>query len=257
MQLSTTTWKADGARAHAVCLHGITGSSASWWRVADHLVTRGFTVTAPDLRGHGHSRRPASGYALDELIDDVVGTVGPDIDLLIGHSFGGTLALRGVSTGAISAPVTVLEDPVIRLDPDQARSVAEAEINWRPPDVTSINLEQPTWLPQDIAGRILAHYQMDPDAVQLAWTSNAPWDLTSSLDTAATLTKLRAVVPTASPYIGPQLLKRLVSTLGSPAVLQVACGHSVHREEFGMFIDAIGTWYFDPQRNEIGSRPRA
>lgn len=247
MQLSTTNWKAAHAGLRAVCLHGITGNSASWWRVADHLTTRGFTVTAPDLRGHGNSGRPTTGYLLDELVADIAETVGSDIDLLIGHSFGGTLALRGLHTGAISAAMTVLEDPVIRLDRHHAQTVAEVEIGWLPADVRSLSLEHPAWLPRDIAGRILAHYQLAPDAVRLAWTSNAPWDLASSLNSVATLTRLRAVVPTGSPYIDEQLLDWIISALGKTAVLEVVSGHSVHREQFEIFVEAIDRWLPDHQ----------
>lgn len=248
MELSTTTWKAAHSGLRAVCLHGITGNSASWWRVAEHLNTQGFTVTAPDLRGHGNSGRPTTGYRLDELVADVVETVGVDTDLLIGHSFGGTIALHGIHTGVISAAMTVLEDPVIRLDRHHAHTVAETEINWIPTSVESLTLEEPAWLPRDIAGRVLAHYQMDPNAVRLAWTANAPWDQTALLPHTATLTKLRAIVPTRSPYIDVQLLDLLISVLGKTAVNQIKSGHSVHREHFHVFVEAVDRWLTEFQR---------
>lgn len=232
MMRLTTTWHPRNASGHAVCLHGITGNSTSWWRIADHLASQGFLVTAPDLRGHGNSARPVDGYQIEQLIRDVVDSVGTSIDLLIGHSFGGTLALQAVATGALTSWMTVLEDPVIRLSQDQAHQVAETEIAWEPADVVSTTAAQPGWLPRDAAGRILAHYQMDPDAIRLAWTANAPWDFTASLAQAATLTQLVAVVPTRSPYINADLRAELLSTLGQRAVLDIDSGHSVHREAF-------------------------
>lgn len=243
MQLTTTTWAPSNPTHSAVCLHGITGSSASWWRVAEHMTGQGFTVTAPDLRGHGNSPRPMTGYTFDELVDDVVDTVGPHPDLLIGHSFGGTLALRGIAAGTLTPRVTVLEDPVLQLTRPHAARVAEAEINWVPPAVETLADDQPRWLPRDLAGRILAHYQMDPAAVTRAWTDNAPWNLQPSINGAAAATRLQIIVPAPSPYVDGRLLDRLLRSLGHDAVLEVpGSGHSVHRDAFDTFVSTIDRW---------------
>jgi len=243
MRLTTQTWPATPSTAHALCLHGITGSSASWWRVAQHLAERGISVTAPDLRGHGSSPRPATAYDLDQLVEDVAETVGREVDLIIGHSFGGTLALRAVAQEMLSATLTILEDPVLRLDPQQARTVVEAEIQWQPPAVNDMVKAMPSWLPQDVAGRVLAHYQMDPQAVRDCWVGNAPCDLVPELDLAATRTTLRMILPTASPYIDDALARNVAARLGDEAVCRTDCGHSVHREEFGTFVATLDAWW--------------
>jgi pimeloyl-ACP methyl ester carboxylesterase len=81
-----------------VCVHGIgTDSLASFYfTLAKPLADAGMRVVMYDLRGHGRSGRPASGYTLDDFVDDLValldqlGITGPVH--LVGNSFGGTVA---------------------------------------------------------------------------------------------------------------------------------------------------------------------
>jgi pimeloyl-ACP methyl ester carboxylesterase len=79
----------------AVLLHGLaTDSMASWYfTMAFPLVEQGYRVVLMDLRGHGRSERPSLGYALDDFVDDVEALLtGPGPYLLMGNSFGGTVA---------------------------------------------------------------------------------------------------------------------------------------------------------------------
>ncbi|MCO4746689.1 MAG: alpha/beta hydrolase [Proteobacteria bacterium] len=81
-----------------LCLHGLLlGSLAQWYfTLAPALATRQ-TVWMADLRGHGRSSRPSTGYDLATLRADVAGlldavAVAEPIDL-VGHSYGGLVAL--------------------------------------------------------------------------------------------------------------------------------------------------------------------
>lgn len=82
----------------AVLIHGTaTDSMASWYlTLARPLAEAGFRVVMYDLRGHGHSERPPSGYRLDDFVDDLAGLLhelavtGPVY--LLGNSLGGTIA---------------------------------------------------------------------------------------------------------------------------------------------------------------------
>ncbi|MER7169606.1 alpha/beta hydrolase [Micromonospora sp. NPDC000207] len=89
----------DGpARPTAVLIHGMASDTmASWYfTLAEPLARAGFPTLLYDLRGHGRSERPATGYALDDFVDDLEallagsGVTGPI--LLFGNSFGGTIA---------------------------------------------------------------------------------------------------------------------------------------------------------------------
>lgn len=79
-----------------VFLHGLSDSWHSFESVLPLLPT---TVRALVLsqRGHGNSGRPAEGYGLADLTDDVAAFLDAlriDSALIVGHSLGGTIALH-------------------------------------------------------------------------------------------------------------------------------------------------------------------
>jgi pimeloyl-ACP methyl ester carboxylesterase len=81
-----------------VCVHGIgTDSLASFYfTVAKPLADTGLRVVMYDLRGHGRTERPPTGYTLDDYVDDLAGLLdqvtGGEPVYLVGNSFGGTVA---------------------------------------------------------------------------------------------------------------------------------------------------------------------
>ena len=77
-----------------ILLHGFSDSSFSFSRVMP-LLPAEFHVIAPDLRGHGHSARPARGYRIGDHAGDVLRMM----DLMsipkatiVGHSMGSFVA---------------------------------------------------------------------------------------------------------------------------------------------------------------------
>ena len=77
-----------------VLLHGFSDSWFSFSRIMP-LLPQQWRVIAPDLRGHGHSDRPANGYRIEDLAGDVVQVLDalhvPSM-ILIGHSMGSFVA---------------------------------------------------------------------------------------------------------------------------------------------------------------------
>jgi pimeloyl-ACP methyl ester carboxylesterase len=79
-------------------IHGLAiDNMASWYfTVANTFLSAGLRVVMYDLRGHGRSERPPTGYRLDDHVDDIVallselGIVRPVY--AIGSSFGGLIA---------------------------------------------------------------------------------------------------------------------------------------------------------------------
>jgi len=76
-------------------IHGFGGSAMQWEQQLVEFADRS-RVVALDLRGHGSSDRPASGYTVDGLVGDIEQVVEalhlPPRFVLLGHSFGGALA---------------------------------------------------------------------------------------------------------------------------------------------------------------------
>ena len=95
----------DGLRVHyqqigegpdLVMVHGLTGNLAVWHlQIVPELCER-FRVLTYDLRGHGHSDTPRTGYSLDAMAEDLLGLLDAleiERPLIAGHSYGADIAL--------------------------------------------------------------------------------------------------------------------------------------------------------------------
>lgn len=104
----------DGDRT-AVLIHGLLGSSESWWRVGQALAAAHYRVLAVDLPGHGRSPRDLEltvDRAAAAVVDTISDRVGLAPDLVVGHSYGGTIlaaalpALRACRAVVVDAPTS-------------------------------------------------------------------------------------------------------------------------------------------------------
>jgi pimeloyl-ACP methyl ester carboxylesterase len=77
-------------------IHGLTSSQRSWTHLVDAL-NHDHRVLAPDLFGHGASARPMGDYSLGAhaaTLRDLLDLLGIDRVTLVGHSFGGGIAMQ-------------------------------------------------------------------------------------------------------------------------------------------------------------------
>ena len=86
-----------GSGRPVVLVHGNPGSSEDWQRLYPLLASR-FCAIAFDRPGHGHSDRPnhngnVSVEAQARLLNSALGRLGVKRPILVGHSWGGALAL--------------------------------------------------------------------------------------------------------------------------------------------------------------------
>lgn len=85
-------------------LHG-TGAATHSWRDLMPILARDFRVVAPDLPGHGFTGMPgAGGMTLPGMARSVaalLGVLGIDPELVVGHSAGAAVALRMCLDGLI------------------------------------------------------------------------------------------------------------------------------------------------------------
>ncbi|HTS15507.1 MAG TPA: alpha/beta hydrolase [Candidatus Sulfotelmatobacter sp.] len=111
-RLNVLDWGGPGAGLPPLVLvHGLSGTGWIWAPIARRLIGR-TRVLAPDLRGHGLSESPRTGYDLESMAFDVLTVVtaaglGPDGDgrpvVVAGHGFGAQIA----GTAAALRPGTV------------------------------------------------------------------------------------------------------------------------------------------------------
>jgi pimeloyl-ACP methyl ester carboxylesterase len=137
---------ADGLRMHVqelglpgappvVMFHGLfTGNLAAWYFSAAPAVSRDHRVRLVDLRGHGLSERPATGYDEHSMVADAA-AVTADLPpfAVVGHSYGALLALRLhlAHPGRVTALVLV-DPPLGRADEDGRGTTARAtSARWR------------------------------------------------------------------------------------------------------------------------------
>ena len=93
-----------------ILLHGYSDSWFSYSLVLSAL-SRETRVYALDLRGHGNSERPASGYAMSQLAADVIAFMdakGIARATVIGHSMGGLVAQQVALTAPRRVSALVL-----------------------------------------------------------------------------------------------------------------------------------------------------
>ncbi len=87
----------SGSGPDLVMLHGLGGNLAVWHLRMVSLLQEHFRVTTYDLRGHGRSSMPPSGYTTRDMADDLcalmdgLGIVDADF---VGHSFGSDVVLH-------------------------------------------------------------------------------------------------------------------------------------------------------------------
>ncbi|HEY4465904.1 MAG TPA: alpha/beta fold hydrolase [Streptosporangiaceae bacterium] len=91
-----------------VLLHGQPGSPADWQPLAGRLPARLHAVAA-DRPGYGGSRRPAAGFAAGAraVLDDLDAR-GVDRAVLVGHSYGGGVALAAAALAPDRVEAVVL-----------------------------------------------------------------------------------------------------------------------------------------------------
>jgi pimeloyl-ACP methyl ester carboxylesterase len=85
-----------GSGPALLLIHGVGCDSKSWEPVLAKLAQR-FTVIAPDLLGHGESDKPRADYSLPAFANamrDLLAALGIDRVTVVGHSFGGGVAMQ-------------------------------------------------------------------------------------------------------------------------------------------------------------------
>ncbi|MHB8573722.1 MAG: alpha/beta fold hydrolase [Dehalococcoidia bacterium] len=150
MTLASEYVQVNGVRLHClragrgprtiVLTHGNSHCGGVWAPLIEALADDEYTVVATDLRGHGWSEKPESGYHWGSLRDDLVGIV-TALDLrdvlYVGHSRGGGVSLlaaaatpdraRGALVWEPTVPVQASEDGLPAPAPEPRRITAATE----------------------------------------------------------------------------------------------------------------------------------
>ena len=220
MELFIQLW-GEGSRT-AILVHGATDDHTTWHRVAPHLVSQGFRVLAPDLRGHGRSER-ADSYRLADFAADLVDSLPRGADLLMCHSLG-ALAV-GLAAEELAPKGIVYLDPPWRTSLPEAEEVAH------------------DWSAEDQAVELASLARTDPalaDWIPERLLSEVPSAIPDRL-IAPTL----VLEPVTGPLVEPAVRARLRSQ-GFVFQSVPGVGHVMHRDDLGAFLTAVDAWTSRP-----------
>jgi pimeloyl-ACP methyl ester carboxylesterase len=142
LTLRVREWTGDGPPI--VLLHGLASNSRIWDDVAERLADR-FHVVALDQRGHGLSDRPTDGFSFDKVAGDaraVVNALGLERPTLVGHSWGGNVALVFATTyPEITRALVLVDGGVIEPSANPDVTLERLLVELAPPDLTMLSFQ--------------------------------------------------------------------------------------------------------------------
>lgn len=224
-----------------LALHGLTGHGRRWHHLAGYLPE--IAIAAPDLLGHGRS-----SWAAPWTIDANVAALGTLLDdqadapvLVVGHSFGGGLAMQLAAARPDLVAALLLLDPAIGLDGNWMRDIAEAMLSSPDyPDPAEARQEKaggswagvdPAVLDADLGEHLVElpngryGWRVSVPAVMSYWSELAREIVLPPAGTPTTLVRAKWTSP---PYVTERLIAQLRERLGPDfELLDYECDHMV------------------------------
>ncbi|KAJ8588780.1 alpha/beta-hydrolase [Rhizopogon salebrosus TDB-379] len=242
MSISASQWGSPIASRRALLLHGLTMSSHSWEGVAQLLTAEGFFVIAPNLLGHAWRR--GSDYRASVLAEDLKPyfTMGTSYDVIIGHSFGGALALSLLPFLPEKKEATViLVDPVLEISDERYQSFKLRFLK----EVANIKTadeymaENSAWSRRDCALRTLALSMCTSTDIEELFQHNTPWSFSGLFKDIPLNVKITVLVadPRFSKICRLEHIPSDVERLH--AVVVTGVGHCIQFESPNAIIDAV------------------
>src|SRR5665648_106472 len=134
--LKINYYRTGGEKPAVVLLHGLADYGLSWTRFPLFLEPS-YDVVMVDLRGHGMSAKPETGYQAEEMADDifwVIRTLNLQKPVIIGHSMGAWVAAVLAQNNPNLISGVVLEDPFWKSDKEDVKNsyrwTTEEFKNW-------------------------------------------------------------------------------------------------------------------------------
>jgi pimeloyl-ACP methyl ester carboxylesterase len=231
-----------------VLVHGIGSRGVSWWPVIDALATE-FRLVVPDLRGHGYSDKPSTGYLPTDYAADLaalVDALGLKHPSIIGHSLGGIVTLTWALFHPDSAKRIVLEDVPLRggsrAAPQFDEWIALAGMTVEGA-AAHFRREYPDWTDEDCRRRAESITATSP----AVFTELRDMSIEEGgADRIAMLAAIRSPVlfvrgdPETGSRVVPADAERLVATVPDARLVRIPGGsHSLHRDQTEAFLAAV------------------
>jgi len=228
----------------------MTSSRRSWERLARHLDGR-FRVVAYDQRGHGDSCGVAGPMSLQRGIRDaenVAHALGEPVDLLIGHSWGGAVAILAGLRLTVWRVAAI--DPMIHQVADSWYEEYLQELREQfalVGEARDANVREgyASWDPVDVEAKVHAVHAMTPDPIEGLMRENPPesWDLRRAIagyDKPLFLA-MAALGESINDDAALEEIERKHASQVEIATFPGA-GHNIHRTAFPALAKALDDW---------------
>jgi pimeloyl-ACP methyl ester carboxylesterase len=237
------TWGESGPLL--VCVHGMTSSRRAWTRLA-RRIERDHRIVAYDQRGHGDAADFRGPMRLQQHVadlEDVLASVDAENATLIGHSWGGAVAILAGASHRVRGVIAI--DPVLRVLPgtfvrdylEDTEAMAALGPQERERMVRS---SYPAWHALDVEGKWHAVKRMTAEPIARLGAENrvdeGGWDLRETIEAYPKPLLVLAAGPDDSVMSRDDVAH--VEKRGGPNVRLVAFGsegHNLHRTAFDAF----------------------
>jgi lipase len=228
--------------ARILAVHGVTGHGQRWQTLATRHLPE-VAVVAPDLIGHGRSSW-AAPWTIDANVAALADLADAEADgpvVVVGHSFGGAIALNLAAARPDLVASLVLLDPAVGLDGGWMRDIADdmfASPDYTDRDEARAEKVNGSWGEVDAeeVERELDEHLIDLPGGRSGWRISIPamlsyWSELArpiALPPTGTPTTLVRATRTDPPYARDELITALRDRLGDAfTLLEWACDHMV------------------------------
>ena len=234
-------WEWPGDPPATLLLHGIGNYGRYWDFFADAIAGR-LRLVAPDARGHGGSGRPADGYEPREFVGDAIAVLDAlaiERALVVGHSMGGTHAIRIAATHADRVTRLVIVDAgpePMREGAERARRLSlerPERFEYADEALAYLRRTSPGYREEVYANRM--RWLFREDVGDFVWRSSRD-ALTSIMSSARddlwhALRAIRCPVllvrGTRSNVLSADVAQRMLKTLADARLVELDAGHNV------------------------------
>lgn len=242
---AATTLERWGTRGPVIlCAHGMTSSRRAWHRLAQRFGDR-YQVVAYDQRGHGDSTDVDGPMSLERGVADLCNVAAVSgADVLVGHSWGGAVVLRGGALLDVDKVVAI--DPMIVQVTDDwyAEFIDQLEDTFSLTGAARdarVREDFADFHPDDIESKVHAMHAMTTAPIAgLRDENRGGWDVRG--DIASYVTPLLMVMAGPDGTIVPKPVMDEIRAHHSPCVQIVTFddqGHNLHRTDFDRFARAM------------------
>ena len=247
-------WEWSGDPPATLLLHGI-GNYGRYWDLFADAVAGRLRLIAPDARGHGESGKPAAAYAPEEFVADAVAVLdarGVERALVVGHSMGGTHAIRLaaahpdrvarlVIVDAGPEPMPEGAERARRLSlgrPDQFANADDALAYLRrtsPGYSDEVYANRMQWLFREDAGALVWRSSHDALASIMSAASHGElWGLLHAIRCPVLLVR-----GTRSNVLSADVAQRMIETLADGRLVELDAGHNIPLDRPNELADAV------------------